>query len=152
MLDLAREAAVQACIREAIAAGLVRSAQDVAAGGLATALAECAILGSIGARADVAVEGAPAVELFGESPSRIVATCDPADLDALRALAEAHGVPLERLGSVGGDRLVISLVGRGATGAAEERGARVADEVDIAVVDLVHAWEHGLPRALGEDA
>jgi phosphoribosylformylglycinamidine synthase subunit PurL len=152
MLDLAREAAVQACIREAIAAGLVRSAQDVAAGGLATALAECAILGSIGARADVAVEGAPAVELFGEGPSRIVATCDPADLDALRALAATHGVPAERLGAVGGDRLVISLVGRGATGAAEERGARVADEVDIAVADLVHAWEHGLPRALGEDA
>ena len=151
-LDLAREAAVQACVREAIAAGLVTAAQDVAAGGLATALAEMAVLGGVGARVEGAVEGAPAVELFGESPSRIVVACRPADAEAVTAVAARHGVPARRLGVVGGHRLVITLVGRGATGAAEERGARVADEVDLAVADLVHAWEHGLPRALGEEA
>jgi hypothetical protein len=56
------------------------------------------------------------------------------------------------LGTVGGPRLVIELTGSGATGAAEERGSRVADSLDVAVEDLMRAWEHGLPRALGWDA
>jgi hypothetical protein len=47
---------------------------------------------------------------------------------------------------------VIELVGEGATGAAEGRGARVADALDVALADLRHAWEHGLPRALGVEA
>ena len=52
---------------------------------------------------------------------------------------------------MGGDRLRIRLVGVGATGAAEERGAGVADEVDVALADLRKAWTQALPRALGED-
>jgi hypothetical protein len=67
------------------------------------------------------------------------------------ALAAEHGVPLAELGVTGGDRLIVDLAGEGATGAAEGRGARVADEVDLALADLRHAWEHGLPRALGVD-
>jgi hypothetical protein len=50
---------------------------------------------------------------------------------------------------VGGDRLHIDLAGQGATGAAEERGSRVADALDVAVADLRHTWDHGLARALG---
>ena len=46
---------------------------------------------------------------------------------------------------------MIELTGAGATGAAEERGSRVADAVDVPVANLRHAWEHGLPRALGWD-
>jgi hypothetical protein len=53
---------------------------------------------------------------------------------------------------VGGDRLVIELAGAGATGAAEERGSRVADPIDLAVTDLAHTWEHGLARALDWEA
>ncbi len=44
---------------------------------------------------------------------------------------------------------MIELAGEGATGAAEERGSRIADALDVALDDLRHAWEHGLPRALG---
>ena len=47
-LDLARERALQAFIREAIARGLVASAQDVSGGGLAVALAEGAMWGDLG--------------------------------------------------------------------------------------------------------
>ena len=54
------------------------------------------------------------------------------------------------MGTVGGDRLRIRLSGVGATGAAEERGAGVADELDVPLSELRRAWEHGLPRALGE--
>ena len=48
MLDLAREAAVQAFVREAIGRGLVASAQDVSGGGLAVALAEGAMWSGLG--------------------------------------------------------------------------------------------------------
>jgi phosphoribosylformylglycinamidine synthase II len=148
-LDLAREVAVQAFVRAAIADGLVSAAQDVSRGGLAVALAEMTMWGGRGARLRVAVAGSPAVALFGESPSRIVIAAPPPAVEALRRLAARHDVPLAELGTTGGERLLIELAGEGATGAAEERGSRVADAVDLALSDLRHAWEHGLPRALG---
>nr|MBA3796424.1 hypothetical protein [Chloroflexota bacterium] len=61
-----------------------------------------------------------------------------------------HDLPLRRLGTVGGDRLRIKLTGEGASGAADGRGSGVADEVDEALAVLRHAWQSGLPRALGE--
>ena len=148
-LDLAREAALQAGIREAISRGLVASAQDVSGGGLAVALAEAAVWSGLGATTRVAVATSPAVELFGESPSRVVVTCRARFAPALELLARQHGLPVEPLGAVGGDRLVIELAGAGATGAAEERGSRIADALEVPVVDLHHAWDHGLSRALG---
>jgi len=150
-LDLAREAAVQRFVREAIARGLVASAQDVSGGGLAVALAECAIWGGRGARLRLGVAGSPAVELFGESPSRLVLTTRPRHVPALTLLARQFGQHAEELGAVGGGRLVVELTGQGATGAAEARGSRVADAIDVALADLRHAWEHGLARALGQD-
>jgi phosphoribosylformylglycinamidine synthase subunit PurL len=148
-LDLRREAALQAFLREAVLARLVLAAQDVSGGGLAVTLAEMATWGGRGGRYRVAVAGSPAVALFGESPSRAVVAASPADVGALVALAAGNGVPLTELGASGGDRLVIELAGEGATGAAEERGAGVADAVDLALADLRHALEQGLPRALG---
>jgi hypothetical protein len=123
----------------------------VSGGGLAVALAECALWGDIGAELTVAVAAEPAVELYGEGPGRVVATVAPVDLDAFMTLAAEHGVPVRRLGATGGDRLRIRLAGIGATGAAEERGAGVADALDESLASLRDAWERGLPRALGED-
>jgi phosphoribosylformylglycinamidine synthase subunit PurL len=148
-LDLAREAALQAFIREAIARGLVASAQDVSGGGLAVALAESAMWGGLGATLRIPVANSPAVDLFGESPSRLVLSCRPRFTAALELLARQHGLPVETVGSVGGDRLVAELAGSGATGASEERGSRVADALEVPLADLRHAWEHGLSRALG---
>jgi phosphoribosylformylglycinamidine synthase len=156
-LDLAVEASTQAFVREAAERGLLASAQDLAGGGLAVALAEGAIWGNgdagIGANLRLPVANSPAVDLFGESPSRLVVTCRPRHAPALVLLARQHGLAVEELGTVGGERLVVELAGAGATGAAEERGSRVADALDVAVRDLRHAWETGLNRALGwEDA
>ncbi len=154
-LDLGLEAAVQAFVREAADRGLLASAQDVAGGGLAVALAECAIWGDgdrgLGARLRLGVANSPAVDLFGESPSRILVSARPRYVAALVLLARQHGLVAEELGSVGGERLVVELAGAGATGAAEERGSRVADALDVAVADLRHTWETGLSRALGWD-
>jgi phosphoribosylformylglycinamidine synthase len=150
-IDLTREAAVQGFVREAIARELVSAAQDVSAGGLAVALAEMAMWGSRGASLRLAVTSSPAVELFGESPSRIVITTPRRHAPAASLLARQHGLPVETLGVVGGQRLTIELAGGGATGAADERGSRVADALDVALADLAHAWSVGLPRALGLD-
>ena len=148
-LDLAREAAVQAFAREAIERGLVNSAQDVSGGGLAVALAEGAMWGGLGASVRVPTSMSPAVELFGESPSRIVVSATPRYVPALTLLARQHGLPVETLGTVGGDRLRIQLVGTSSTGASEERGSTIADVLDVPLRDLGHAWDNGLTRALG---
>src|SRR6185295_3192608 len=136
VLDLAREVALQRFLLGAAQERLLSAAQDVSSGGLAVALAEMALWGERGAEVQLAVLAAPAVELFGESPSRVVVTCRPADWPSLAAIAEAHGVPLERLGLTGGDRLRVELVGEGATGAAEERGADIADPIDVELASL----------------
>ena len=150
-LDLVREAAVQGFARDAIDRGLVESAQDVSGGGLAVALAEAAMWGGRGAAVRVPTSMSPAVELFGESPSRIVVTTTQRHAPALALLARQHGLPVETLGSVGGDRLQIQLVGTSSTGASEERGSTIADVLDVPLTALGHAWDHGLTRALGWD-
>jgi phosphoribosylformylglycinamidine synthase len=149
-LDLARETAVQAFIREAIERGLVASAQDVSGGGLAVALAESAMWGDLGASVRIAIAHSPAVDLFGEGPSRLVVTCRPRFAAALTLLARQHGLPVETIGSVGGDRLVVALTMAGTGGTVEERGGGgVADLLEVPLRDLRHAWDHGLGRALG---
>ena len=154
-IDLGREAALVRFIGEAIGGGLVASAQDVSGGGLAVALAEAAIWGDgdrgLGAVLRLPIVHSPAVDLFGESPSRLVVSCRERHAPALELLALRHGLPVETLGVVGGDRLVVELGGSGATGAAEERGSRVADSLDVRLVDLRHRWSSGLDRALGWD-
>src|SRR5262249_22745872 len=73
------------------------------------------------------------------------------DWARLEALTASHGVPLERLGETGGDRLRIHLAGDGALGLLEERGSASIDLLDAAIEVLREAWEAGLPRALGDD-
>jgi len=158
-LDLERERRLQAFVREAAARGLLESAQDVSGGGLAVALAECCLWADgergLGARLRIGVASSPAVDLFGESPSRIVVSAAPRHVPALVLLARQHGLPVEELGDVSapdGDapaRLVVELHGSGATGAAEDRGSRVADALIVGLDELRHAWEGGLSRALG---
>jgi phosphoribosylformylglycinamidine synthase len=155
-LDLDRERRLQAFVREAAARQMLASAQDVSGGGLAVALAECAMWGDgdrgLGARLRLAIASSPAVDLFGESPSRLVLSCPVRHAPALVLLARQHGLPVEDLGEVGGERLVIELHGAGATGAAEDRGSRVADALSVGLDQLRHAWDGGLSRALGWEA
>ena len=148
-LDLRTEALLQAFVREAAARGLLASAQDISGGGFAVALAEAALWGGLGAHVRLPVSNSPAVDLFGESPSRLIVSASPRHVPAIELLARQHGLPVEAIGEVGGDRLVIELAGAGATGSAEGRGSHVADTLDVALVDIERVWEHGLPRALG---
>ena len=150
-LDLELERSLQAFVIEAAHRGLPASAQDVSGGGFAVALAEAAMWSGLGATVRLPISSSPAVDLFGESPSRLILSTDPGHVAAVELLARQHGLPVERIGTVGGERLLVELAGAGATGAAEERGSSVADAIDVALADLSRAWEHGLPRALGWD-
>jgi phosphoribosylformylglycinamidine synthase len=101
-------------LREAVRAGAIRSAHDIAEGGLAVALAECCLAGEQGARltipapggANGAAGGDAWSELFGEGPGGFVIS-GPAE--ALRALGD--GLAVAVIGEVGGAELHIELPG-----------------------------------------
>jgi len=111
-LDLGFERRVQQFVFEAIDAGLVRSCHDLSDGGLAVALAECCILGERGAslwiedvtRADSADSKVAGI-LFGEGQSRFLISHAKEASISLQELAGRHQVPLERLGSTGGQSI-----------------------------------------------
>jgi phosphoribosylformylglycinamidine synthase len=102
-VDLAAEIALGSLM--AAATGVVTAAHDVSDGGVAQALAEMALRRGVGAT--VALDGDPFVALFSESVARAVVAV-PADRVAeLEGLATTYGVPVARLGSTGGDALVV---------------------------------------------
>jgi len=117
-LDLQLERRVQGAVREAAGRGLLRSAHDCAEGGLAVALAECCLLGGIGARATLTelhsgAGGPPsrtAGILFGETQSRFVVSVEKESGVQLRALLDQREVPYREIGMVGGDRIAIEGV------------------------------------------
>lgn len=94
----------QAAVRGAVRDGLIDSAHDIAEGGIATAIAECALAGSIGASVEID-SGADAWQAgFGEGPGGFIC-CGHAT--ALAQLGERTNVTV--IGKVGGDRLEIDL-------------------------------------------
>lgn len=131
-LDLAAERRLLDAVLDAIRGGLVRSAHDVSDGGLAAALAESAISGGIGANVTLASGGLrPDVALFSESQSRIVLTAAPDQAEALRSAIESAGVPVQVIGTVGGDRLRVEIDGKPA--------------LDEPVGELKSVWEDAIP-------
>ncbi len=95
--DLAELHALHAAIRQGVRSGALRSAHDVAEGGVLVALAECCIAGGVGAQVDLPTDD-PA--LFGEGPGAFVVSARPQDLVAFGEAARV-------IGKVGGDALVV---------------------------------------------
>jgi phosphoribosylformylglycinamidine (FGAM) synthase-like enzyme len=77
-------------------APLLSLAHDAAEGGLAVACAEAAIASAVGADLDLPSDP---VRLFGEGGGQAVVACAPGEADKL------EGVPLRRIGVVGGDKV-----------------------------------------------
>lgn len=75
-LDLTVEKNYQDQVLNAIRAGVIASAHDVAEGGVAIALAE-AVIGAKGLGADVTLEGEEVTALFSESQSRFILSVKP---------------------------------------------------------------------------
>ena len=88
-LDLEKEKAYQAMVLEAIRAGVVESAHDLAEGGLAVAAAE-SLFGSKGLGAALKVEGTPAAALFSETQSRFLLSVKPENKAQFEQLVSAQ--------------------------------------------------------------
>ena len=132
-----------------IQSGLVKSAHDCSVGGLAVALAESCItqplVGEtprpIGASIDLTAFGAPAsgpavrldALLFGETQNRVVASCKPLDAVKLIERAKLVGVPAARLGTVGGDKLVLKTI---------------AGEFSTSTTELHDGWRNAIARGM----
>jgi phosphoribosylformylglycinamidine synthase len=68
------------------------------------ALAECSLGGPDGplaVEAELLTDAPAAAALFGESQSRVVLSCDPANVEEIVALAAERGLPVAVIGSVG---------------------------------------------------
>ena len=127
-LDLDVEARLIDLLVRLVDDGLLRSAHDVADGGLGVAVAEAAVAGGRGIRlrSDFAVDH---VALFAESPSRAVVTCAAEDEASVLDAAEGAGLPVDRLGIVGGDRIDLN-------------------EFSISLETAIRLYEDALPTAL----
>src|SRR5947209_3197287 len=138
-LDLGRERKVQEATLRAAEEGLLESAHDCSDGGLAVALAECCFssLGRGGVGAEVKLDGGeltPTVQLFSETPSRVVVSFDESQRTRFERIVAGAGAPFRVIGRVGGDRLRISVNG---------------DElIAQPVAELEAAWRAALGRKL----
>jgi phosphoribosylformylglycinamidine synthase II len=114
--DVGALRALHAAVRQGIRSGALRSAHDVAEGGVVVALAECCIPGGLGAR--VALGD---TSLFGEGPGAFV-------VSGPRAALARFGAAATEIGEVGGDALVID------------------GELELPVSELARAHAEGLVR------
>ena len=140
--DLARERALIDALLEAIAAGAVRSAHDCSDGGLAVALAECAMMDRsrmVGADVDLSPwsELPRRALLFGEAQGRVVVST--ANTPAILEIAQKHGVPARKIGRVYADSPTLKM--------------RIGDDViEAPVARLADAYHEAIPRRMSRDA
>ncbi|HZO82542.1 MAG TPA: phosphoribosylformylglycinamidine synthase subunit PurL [Candidatus Binataceae bacterium] len=101
-LNLARERALIDALVAAAEAGLIRSAHDIAEGGLAVALAECCFNpdGVVGAEIDRMPDGDEAAVFFGEGCSTVVLSAAMGDVEKLRAIFKGAGIGVTEIGRV----------------------------------------------------
>src|SRR6185503_19617175 len=86
-------------VREAIAAGEVRTAHDVSLGGLAVAIAEMAIHSGIGVMISLPADGRSDLFWFGERASSILVAVETAQAAAVLYRAAAANVPATVIGT-----------------------------------------------------
>jgi phosphoribosylformylglycinamidine synthase len=136
-LEIEREKKMHDAVRAAIREGLVKSAHDLAEGGLLVALAECCVgsAAMLGATVSLEVAGRADAALLGETQSRALLTTSPAAVEQLLADCAAAGVPARVIGQTGGEQLVCNLP-----------GLRLA----WPVLELHRAWDGALPSYLDE--
>ncbi len=130
-IDLDFESALQNALLDSIHKGLINSAHDLSDGGLAVALAEKAIFSGIGADIDITALGSNMHEvLYSEAQSGVVVTCAEDGQDALKEHFSDAGIPVYRIGTAGGEELVIS------------------DLVSLKVNELGEIYENVIPSAM----
>jgi phosphoribosylformylglycinamidine synthase len=136
-VDLLLERSLQQATLAAIQAGLVNSAHDCAEGGLAIALAECAVGGEtpLGFEVDLRDALPPVPLLFGEAQGRIILSCPADRVDELLETVRAYSVPARRIGTV----------------AAADAGLRITlreGEVAVDTAAILESRRNALPRRM----
>lgn len=104
VLDPAAHLAVADTVRRLVAGGLLAGVHDVAEGGLGAALAEMAAASAVGVSV---ARVADHVDLFDESPSRVVLCVAPEQVAPVENVCAAAGVEVTRLGVAGGRRFTV---------------------------------------------
>jgi phosphoribosylformylglycinamidine (FGAM) synthase-like enzyme len=130
-IELDTERLLQMAVLGAIQRGLVASAHDLSEGGLGAALAESCFGRGFGATVAWTPNLRPDLALFSETQSRILLSAKPELADELASWLAGQGVPLQRLGNVGGDRLTINVAGHTA--------------IDATVSELRQEWKEAIP-------
>ena len=119
-VDLAAERALQRCLLAMAARRMLKSAHDVASGGLAATLVE-SCLGrprtgrGVGASVRLEEEFPDTALLFGEDHGRVVVSCGPQEEESVHRMASDHGVPCVRIGTVTGEESPIEIETRSST-------------------------------------
>jgi phosphoribosylformylglycinamidine synthase len=134
-LDLTRERELHDFMLDAARAGLLRSAHDVAEGGLLVAVAETCLFGGIGIRASTyEADGNLRLDtqFFAESQGRFVVTSTSRAMPELQSLARRFKIELQLLGLTGGNRILFE------------------NQVDVPLAEVREAWLGGLERVPGE--
>ncbi|MBI5515472.1 MAG: phosphoribosylformylglycinamidine synthase subunit PurL [Deltaproteobacteria bacterium] len=132
-IDLEVEARLQSFLVASARLGLLLSAHDCSEGGLLVTLAECCIGRGVGARVALPWVTTPTPgALFGEDPSRVVVSMEPSRVDAVKALASEHRVPVLFLGETGGTFL------------------RVDGVVELSVSELRRRYTRALAQLVGD--
>jgi phosphoribosylformylglycinamidine synthase len=133
ILDVEVEGRLHQFLYEAARRDLLASAHDCSDGGLAIALAECAIAGGLGFRAALPASDLRPLEfLFSESASRAVVTARLGREADVESLAGFHRLPSARLGVTGGSRL------------------RIDGQLDVELTDAVVVYEGTIPKLMSQ--
>ncbi len=143
-LNLETEKALHTCVLRVIRDRLVQSAHDCSDGGLAVSLAECCVSNPTQPFGAVVRLAGHTIRrdalLFGESQSRVVLSVKPDVVEKVLLVAQEAGVPAAKIGTVGGERLVIDV---------EASKQASACRVDADLKTLLDQWGNSLERALG---
>jgi phosphoribosylformylglycinamidine synthase subunit PurL len=139
-LDLNIEASLQKCLVELADAGLLHSASDISDGGIAVSLAEGAFGNEVGVSAHLQ-EGPDlpvAWQLFGETSTQVIVTCDAAAVAKVKAIVHKYaGLLVQDIGETVKDHFRIKV-----------NGKMVIDE---RVHGLQHVWAGALEAKLYDE-
>lgn len=105
-VDFAKEMKLWDLVIKANEKGLLKSAKDIGMGGIAISLAKMSCVANKGV--DVNVELENSKDLFSESLSRAVVEVNPINARAFEELAKEIGINVQRVGTVGGDKIKIN--------------------------------------------
>lgn len=132
---LNREKRLQQLLFSAVQRGLLKSARSCAEGGVALALANCCANCGFGATVKLRALGLrPDALLFGETPSRVIVSVAPENLQALQEMGMNHRVFTGLIGRVEGERLSVSVASQ------QWLVAEGKELIDLPVKEMTIRW------------